>query len=689
MAMVPKLNTMHFDEERPFEVVAPFEPMGDQPQAIEELAAGVENGQQAQVLLGATGTGKTYTIAKVIEKVQKPTLVIAHNKTLAAQLASEFKAFFPNNYVGYFVSYYDFYQPEAYIASTDTYIEKDASINDEIDELRHSATCSLFERRDVIIVASVSCIYGLGSPESYHEMVLSLHKGQIVDRDAILKKLVSIRYERNDVAFERGQFRVRGDVIEVFPAGYNNRAVRIELFGDEVDRIVEFDVVTGEVYGERTHSMVFPASHYVTEDEDLKIAMKDIEAEMEEQVKKFKAEGKLIEAQRIEQRTRYDLEMMQEMGYCSGIENYSRHLTHRKAGEAPYTLLDYFPEDFLIVMDESHVTLPQLHAMYAGDRSRKVSLVENGFRLPSAFDNRPLTFEEFAARINQIIYVSATPGKYELEQAQQVAQQIIRPTGLLDPEIEVRPLEGQIDDLLAEIKIRIERNERVLVTTLTKKMAENLTDYFTEVGVKVRYLHSDIATIERAEIIHDLRAGDFDVLVGINLLREGLDMPEVSLIAILDADKEGFLRSDTSLIQIIGRAARNARGHVIMYADRITDSMKRAIDETARRREIQDGYNKAHGITPKTIVKPIKPLIETTLVAESGGKYEVKKGKKKLTKKDRENLIKTLTREMQQASRALEFERAAELRDMILELDGSLPGAKVSASPKAKRAKKK
>lgn len=689
MAMVPKLNTMHFDEERPLEVVAPFEPMGDQPQAIEELAAGVENGQQAQVLLGATGTGKTYTIAKVIEKVQKPTLVIAHNKTLAAQLASEFKAFFPNNYVGYFVSYYDFYQPEAYIASTDTYIEKDASINDEIDELRHSATCSLFERRDVIIVASVSCIYGLGSPESYHEMVLSLHKGQIVDRDAILKKLVSIRYERNDVAFERGQFRVRGDVIEVFPAGYNNRAVRIELFGDEVDRIVEFDVVTGEVYGERTHSMVFPASHYVTEDEDLKIAMKDIEAEMEEQVKKFKAEGKLIEAQRIEQRTRYDLEMMQEMGYCSGIENYSRHLTHRKAGEAPYTLLDYFPEDFLIVMDESHVTLPQLHAMYAGDRSRKVSLVENGFRLPSAFDNRPLTFEEFAARINQIIYVSATPGKYELEQAQQVAQQIIRPTGLLDPEIEVRPLEGQIDDLLAEIKIRIERNERVLVTTLTKKMAENLTDYFTEVGVKVRYLHSDIATIERAEIIHDLRAGEFDVLVGINLLREGLDMPEVSLIAILDADKEGFLRSDTSLIQIIGRAARNARGHVIMYADRITDSMKRAIDETARRREIQDGYNKAHGITPKTIVKPIKPLIETTLVAESGGKYEVKKGKKKLTKKDRENLIKTLTREMQQASRALEFERAAELRDMILELDGSLPGAKASASPKARRAKKK
>lgn len=680
MGMVPKLNTMHFDKETPFEVVAPFEPMGDQPEAIAQLAAGVDAGQKAQVLLGATGTGKTYTIAKVIEKVQKPTLVIAHNKTLAAQLASEFKAFFPHNYVGYFVSYYDFYQPEAYIASTDTYIEKDASINDEIDELRHSATCSLFERRDVIIVASVSCIYGLGSPESYHEMVLSLHKGQEVERDAILRKLISIRYERNDVAFERGQFRVRGDVIEVFPAGYNNRAVRIELFGDEVDRILEFDVVTGEVYGERTHSMIFPASHYVTEDEDLKIAMKDIEAEMEEQVRKFKADGKLLEAQRIEERTRYDLEMMQEVGYCSGIENYSRHLTHRKAGDAPYTLLDYFPEDFLIVMDESHVTLPQLHAMYAGDRSRKVSLVENGFRLPSAFDNRPLTFEEFAARINQIIYVSATPGKYELAQAQQVAQQIIRPTGLLDPEIEVRPLEGQIDDLLAEIKLRIERQERVLVTTLTKKMAENLTDYFKEVGVKVRYLHSDIATIERAEIIHDLRAGEFDVLVGINLLREGLDMPEVSLIAILDADKEGFLRSDTSLIQIIGRAARNAHGHVIMYADRITDSMQRAIDETARRREIQDAYNKAHGITPKTIVKPIKPLIETTLVAETGGKYEVKKGRKKLTKKDKEKLIKTLTREMQQASRALEFERAAELRDMILELDGSLPGAKPKKS---------
>ncbi len=674
MAMVPKLNTTQFNEQKPFEVVAPFAPMGDQPKAIDDLAAGITNGMDTQVLLGATGTGKTYTIAKVIEKVQKPTLVIAHNKTLAAQLASEFKTFFPHNYVGYFVSYYDFYQPEAYIPSTDTYIAKDASINDEIDELRHSATCSLFERRDCIIVASVSCIYGLGSPESYHEMVLSLHKGQEVAREDILKKLVSIQYERNDIAFERGKFRVRGDVIEVFPAGYNNRAVRIEMFGDEVDRILEFDVTTGEIYGERTHSMVFPASHYVTPEEDRKLAMETIHAELAEQLAKFRTEGKLLEAQRLEQRTNYDLEMMQEMGYCSGIENYSRHLAHRKAGEAPYTLLDYFPEDFLIVMDESHVTLPQLHAMYAGDRSRKVSLVENGFRLPSAFDNRPLTFEEFAARINQIVFVSATPGKYELSHAQQVAQQIIRPTGLLDPEIEVRPLEGQIDDLLGEIKKRIEQKERVLVTTLTKRMAENLTDYLKEVGIKVRYLHSDIATIERAEIIHDLRAGEFDVLVGINLLREGLDMPEVSLIAILDADKEGFLRSDTSLIQIIGRAARNAHGHVIMYADRITDSMQRAIEETQRRRSIQEDYNRVHHITPKTIIKPVKPLIETTLVAEKGVTY--KTGKKALNKKDKEKLLKTLLREMQQASRALEFERAAELRDMILELDGTLPLAK-------------
>lgn len=685
--MLPKLNNVEFNEDKatPFHVVAPFEPMGDQPEAIEALAAGIENGQEAQVLLGATGTGKTFTIAKLIEKVQRPTLVIAHNKTLAAQLASEFKAFFPDNYVGYFVSYYDYYQPEAYIASTDTYIEKDASINDEIDELRHSATCSLFERRDVIIVASVSCIYGLGSPESYHEMVLSLHKGQETDRDAILRRLVAIQYERNDLVLERGTFRVRGDVIEVFPAGYSNKAVRIELFGDEVDRILEFEVLTGKVIGERLHSMIFPASHYVTNREDLEYAMSTIRQEMEEQVKFFKSENKLIEAQRIEQRVNYDLEMIQEMGYCSGIENYSRHLTRRKAGDAPYTLLDYFPEDFLMVMDESHVTLPQVRAMYAGDRSRKDSLVNNGFRLPSAYDNRPLKFEEFEKRINQIVYVSATPAKYELGQAQQVVQQIIRPTGLLDPEIEIRPLEGQMDDLLGEIHKRTAKNQRVLVTTLTKRMAENLTDYLKEMGVKVRYLHSDIATIERAQIIKELRLGKFDVLVGINLLREGLDMPEVSLVAILDADKEGFLRSDTSLIQIIGRAARNAEGQVIMYADVITDSMQRAIDETARRRQVQEAYNQEHNIVPKTIVKPIKDLIDLTLVAEESGEYKVdidakakaaakklQRPDKKLTKKEGEALLKALTKEMQMASRALEFERAAQLRDMIFELQDTM-----------------
>ena len=677
MPMVPKLNTMQFMQETPFEVVAPFSPMGDQPKAIADLAAGVENGQTAQVLLGATGTGKTYTIAKVIEKVQKPTLVIAHNKTLAAQLASEFKSFFPKNYVGYFVSYYDYYQPEAYIASTDTYIEKDASINDEIDELRHSATCSLFERRDVIVVASVSCIYGLGSPESYHEMVLSLHQGQNVDRDDILRKLITMQYERNDIAFERGRFRVHGDVIEVFPAGYNNRTVRIELFGDEVDRIVEYDVLTGEIYGERTHSMIFPASHYVTSKEDMDLAIETIQEELGEQLRILASQGKLLEAQRLKQRTNYDLEMMQEMGYCSGIENYSRHLTHRQPGAAPYTLLDYFPEDFLIVMDESHVTMPQLRAMYAGDRSRKESLVENGFRLPSAFDNRPLKFEEFEQRINQIIYISATPAQYEMQKAQQVVQQIIRPTGLLDPQIEVRPLQGQIDDLISEIRLRTAQNERVLVTTLTKKMAENLTDYLKETGIRVRYLHSDIVTMERAELIRDLRAGKFDVLVGINLLREGLDMPEVSLIAILDADKEGFLRSDTSLIQIIGRAARNEHGHVIMYADRITDSMQRAIDETQRRRTVQERYNEEHHITPKTIVKPVINLIETTLVAEGKAEYNTESGRKrKLSKKERESLLKTLTHQMQEASRALEFERAAELRDMIYDLEDSRPGKK-------------
>lgn len=677
MEKVPKLNNIEFTENQPFKVVSPFQPMGDQPEAIHDLAAGIDNGQQAQVLLGATGTGKTFTIAKVIEQVQKPTLVIAHNKTLAAQLASEFKTFFPDNYVGYFVSYYDYYQPEAYIPSTDTYIEKDASINDEIDELRHSATCSLFERRDVIIVASVSCIYGLGSPESYHEMVLSIHKGQEIDRNAILRRLVTMQYDRNDLVLERGHFRVRGDVVEIFPAGYNNRAIRIEMFGDEIDRILEFDVLTGEVFGERTHSMVFPASHYVTPKEDLEIAMGTIREELVQQVDFFKAKGKLVEAQRIEQRTNYDLEMIQEMGYCSGIENYSRHLTQRAPGEAPYTLLDYFPEDFLMVIDESHVTLPQLRAMYAGDRSRKESLVDNGFRLPSAFDNRPLRFEEFVSRINQIVFVSATPAQYELGLSQQVVQQIIRPTGLLDPAVEVRPLTGQIDDLISEIKLRIAKDQRVLVTTLTKKMAENLTEYLKETGIRVRYLHSDIATFERAEIIRDLRAGAFDVLVGINLLREGLDMPEVSLVAILDADKEGFLRSETSLIQTIGRAARNAEGKVIMYADVVTESMQKAIDETQRRREIQDAYNKANDIVPQTIIKPVKDLIETTLVAEGGVDYKAtaKKGQrpgKKLTKKETEALIKALTKEMQNASRGLEFERAAELRDMIFELEDSI-----------------
>ncbi len=668
MPKVPTLNTVYMEESRPFKVISPFQPTGDQPQAIEELAQGVLHGQRAQVLLGATGTGKTFTIAKMIERVQRPTLVIAHNKTLAAQLASEFKEFFPYNAVEYFVSYYDYYQPEAYIAQTDTYIEKDASINDEIDKLRHSATCSLFERRDVIIVASVSCIYGLGSPEDYHGMVLSVRQGQIYDRDAILRKLVSIQYERNDLNFVRGKFRVHGDVIEVFPVGYNARAVRIELFGDEVERIQEIDVLTGEILCERKHALIYPASHYVTSKEKMIAAMESIEEELRLQVARFKESGKLLEAQRIEQRTKYDLEMMQEMGYCSGIENYSRHLTQRVPGEAPYTLLSYFPDDFLIVIDESHVTLPQLRAMYAGDRSRKESLVGNGFRLPSAFDNRPLQFEEFEERVNQIIYVSATPAKYELAQASQVVEQIIRPTGLLDPKIEVRPLKGQIDDLLGEIKVRRKKKERVLVTTLTKKMAENLTDYLKEMGIKVRYLHSDIATLERAEIIRDLRAGVFDVLVGINLLREGLDLPEVSLVAILDADKEGFLRSETSLIQTIGRAARNAEGKVIMYADHRTDSMRLAIGETQRRREVQQAYNEQHGITPQTIQKKIKNLIETTKVAEESTAYTVKKSVRKMTAKEKEKLIKTLEKEMKEASRRLEFEQAAKFRDRIAEL---------------------
>ena len=565
-----KHNTYNYEGGQPFKVEAPFTPTGDQPTAIQSLTDGIERGEWAQVLLGATGTGKTFTMAKVIEAVQKPTLIIAHNKTLAAQLCSEFKSFFPNNAVEYFVSYYDFYQPEAYIPSSDTYIEKDASINDEIDKLRHSATMSLFERRDVIIVASVSCIYGLGDPEDYSDLVLSLRLGQTKSRDEILSKLVDIQYTRNDMNFIRGTFRVQGDTIEIFPAAYSERAIRVELFGDEIDRLVEVDALTGEVIAERKHVAVYPASHYVTTKEKMKIAVERIEAELDEQLAKLKAEDRLLEAQRLEQRTRYDIEMMQEMGYCSGIENYSRHMSERKAGEAPYTLIDYFPDDFLIMVDESHVTIPQVRAMYNGDRARKESLIEYGFRLPSALDNRPLKFDEFVERINQIVYVSATPGPYEMEVETNVAEQIIRPTGLLDPSIEIRPIKGQMDDLLGEIHKRAAKNERVLVTTLTKKMAEDLTEFLKEMGVRVRYLHSDIVTIERAEIIRDLRAGVFDVLVGINLLREGLDMPEVSLVAILDADKEGFLRSDTAMIQTIGRAARNVNGHVIMYADRVT-----------------------------------------------------------------------------------------------------------------------
>ncbi len=650
-----------------FKVEAPFVPLGDQPEAIAKLTEGIRRGDRAQVLLGATGTGKTFTMAKVIEAVQKPTLVIAHNKTLAAQLASEFKEFFPQNAVEYFVSYYDYYQPEAYVAASDTYIEKDSSINDEIDKLRHSATSSLFERRDVIIVASVSCIYGLGSPDEYRGMVLSLRQGQIRERDDILRKLIEIQYDRNDVAFTRGKFRVRGDVIEVYPAGANEKVIRISLFGDEIEKIQEIDSVTGEILSERKHIAIYPASHFVTSRENLLRAAHDIEAELDEQLARFKREDRLLEAQRIEQRTRYDLEMMQEMGYCSGIENYSRHLTGRAPGESPFTLVDYFPEDFLIVIDESHVTMPQIHAMYNGDRSRKQSLVDFGFRLPSALDNRPLQFEEFEQRIKQIVYVSATPAAYELNSATQVAQQIIRPTGLVDPVVEIRPVAGQIDDLMSEIHGRTEANERVLVTTLTKKMAENLTNYFRESGIRVKYLHSEVETIERAEIIRGLRSGDFDVLVGINLLREGLDLPEVSLIGILDADKEGFLRSDTSLIQTIGRAARNVHGKVIMYADRITNSMQRAIDETDRRRSVQEAYNLAHGITPTSIQKKVRDLIQTTKVAESPVPYEAKQ-LKKLSKKETLALVAKLEKDMRTAAKNLEFERAAELRDMIFEL---------------------
>lgn len=657
-----------------FQLEAPFAPSGDQPEAIEALVKGVKEGMDTQVLLGATGTGKTFTIAQMIQKVQRPTLVIAHNKTLAAQLASEFKAFFPHNAVEYFVSYYDYYQPEAYIPVTDTYIEKDSSINDEIDKLRHSATSALFERRDVIVVSSVSCIYGLGAPKDYYDSVLSLRVGQEVDRDAILEKLVKIRYERNDLVLQRGSFRARGDVIEVIPSSYNEKGIRIELFGDEVDSIMEIDVLTGDVIDKRTHVAIFPASHYVTSDENLERARGDIRKELKARLTVLHEEGKLLEAERLEQRTNYDLEMMEEMGYCSGIENYSRHLTGRKAGEPPFTLVNYFPDDFLTVIDESHVTLPQLRAMYAGDRSRKEQLVNYGFRLPSALDNRPLTFDEFQKERGQIIYVSATPAAYELDHAEQVVEQIIRPTGLLDPKIEVRPIKGQIDDLLGEIHKVAEAGERILVTTLTKKMAEDLTEYLAASGIRVRYLHSDIATIDRAEIIRDLRAGEFDVLVGINLLREGLDMPEVSLVAILDADKEGFLRSDTAMIQTIGRAARNAHGRVIMYADVMTGSMQRAIEETERRRAKQEAYNKAHGIVPKTIEKKVVELIKLTKVEEDGG--TVKAGGvdslKKLSEKALQKQVKLIEKNMKAAAKQLDFELAAEYRDQMILIKGEI-----------------
>ncbi|MET0787092.1 MAG: excinuclease ABC subunit UvrB [Paenisporosarcina sp.] len=652
-----------------FDLQAPYQPDGDQPQAIQELIQGIEEGRKYQTLLGATGTGKTFTVSNVVKEIKRPTLVMAHNKTLAGQLYSEFKEFFPNNAVEYFVSFYDYYQPEAYVPQTDTYIEKDSSINEEIDKLRHSATSALFEREDVLIVASVSCIYGLGNPEEYREMVLSLRKGMEIERNQLLRKLVDIQYERNDVNFVRGKFRVRGDVVEIFPASRDERCIRVEFFGDEVDRIREVDALTGEIIGEREHVAIFPNSHFVTREEKLVKAIENIEIELEEQLKILRAEDKLLEAQRLEQRTRYDLEMMREMGFCSGIENYSRHLTLREPGATPYTLLDYFPDDFLLVVDESHVTLPQVRGMFNGDQARKKVLVDHGFRLPSAMDNRPLTFQEFEGHMNQAIFVSATPGPYELEHTPEMVEQIIRPTGLLDPTIEVRPIEGQIDDLIEEIRKRTEKNERVLVTTLTKKMSEDLSAYLKEIGIKVNYLHSEIKTLERIEIIRELRMGVYDVLIGINLLREGLDIPEVSLVTILDADKEGFLRSERSLIQTIGRAARNSNGHVIMYADRMTDSMTKAIGETERRRNIQKEYNEKHGKTPTTIQKKIRDVIRASHDAEETVTYmeKVTKGKK-LTKDEKATLLLTLEKEMKDAAKALDFERAAELRDTILEL---------------------
>ena len=643
-----------------FKVVSEYTPSGDQPQAIEKLAEGLENGLRQQVLLGVTGSGKTYTMAKVIEKVQRPTLVLAHNKTLAAQLCEEFREFFPENAVEYFVSYYDYYQPEAYIPHTDTFIEKDAAINAEIERLRHSATAALFERRDVIVVASVSCIYGLGDPIDYANMVISLRQGKEYPRDQLLRKLVEIRYDRNDVAFERNMFRVRGDTVEIYPVYANGYAIRVEFFGDEIDRISEINPVTGQAQRVLQHVAIYPASHYVTTKEKMERAVQEIERELAERKTYFEDHGKLIEAQRIDQRTRYDVEMMRELGYCTGIENYSRIISGRAPGSAPMTLLDYFPKDFVLFVDESHVTLPQVRAMYNGDHARKDSLVKYGFRLPCAFDNRPLKFEEFESRIGQAVFVSATPGPYERERADNIVEQVIRPTGLLDPRVEVRPVEGQIDDLMEEIRARAQRNERVLVTTLTKKMAEDLTEFFRAANIRVRYMHADVATIERMEIIRDLRLGEFDVLVGINLLREGLDLPEVSMVAILDADKEGFLRSETSLIQTIGRAARNAEGLVIMYADEVTDSMDRAITETERRRAIQMAYNEEHGIVPKTIVKAIADSIEISDKAENA-----KRNTRRMGKLEREAAIERLTREMKEAAKLLEFEHAAFLRDQI------------------------
>lgn len=654
-----------------FKLVSPYQPTGDQPQAIDGIMAAMTAGQSKIVLLGVTGSGKTFTMANVIQKLGRPTLVMAPNKTLAAQLAGELKAFFPENAVEYFVSYYDYYQPEAYIAQTDLYIEKDAQINDEIDKLRHSATSSLLERDDVIIVASVSCIYGLGSPVDYRDLVLSLRRGQTKDRQDILRKLVETQYRRNDQNFVRGTFRARGDVIEVFPANQSEQAIRIELYGDEIERIREFDALTGEVVGEREHVAIYPASHYVMDRERLKPALAAIEEELDHRLKELKGLGKDLEAQRLEQRTRYDLEMLQEVGFCSGIENYSRHFTGRKPGEPPYTLLDYFPEDFLTIIDESHVSVPQVRGMYAGDKSRKESLVDHGFRLPSAFDNRPLTFDEFDQRIGRVLYVSATPGPYELKVADRVVEQIVRPTGLLDPKISVRPTKGQIDDLLGEIRGRVARDQRVLVTTLTKKMAEDLTEYFRESGTRVRYLHSDVDTLERMAILRDLRLGEFDVLVGINLLREGLDLPEVGLVAILDADKEGYLRSVTSLIQTIGRAARNLEGSVIMYADRVTDSMQGALDETERRRKIQAQYNLDHGITPATVKSAVRDIIQATKTVEE--KHIEDKPIRDLSARERVRMANRLRKEMKEASRNWEFERAAALRDLLMQVEAERP----------------